>query len=150
MNSSDSIKKGIDHIGVAVVYFCHNGNGKVLMAQRSENARDEHHRWDIGGGAVEFRQNLEEALKKEIKEEYCAEVLDYQFLGHREIFREHGGQDTHWITLDFKVLIDPANVAIGEPHKFTNIGWFTKETMPESMHSQLPHFLKKYQDHLPF
>ena len=74
------MKQGFDNIGVSVVYFCHDGQGKVLMAQRSQNARDEQGRWDIGGGGVEFGDTIENTLRKEIKEEYNADVLSFEFL----------------------------------------------------------------------
>lgn len=138
----------MDHIGVAVVYFCHDGKGNVLLAKRSQNSRDEIGRWDIGGGAVEFSQDAEDAVKKEIKEEYSSDALDLQFLGYRDVHRKHGETDTHWITLDFKVLIDPAAAKIGEPDKFDDLGWFTLETLPSPVHSQLPAFLEKYKTKL--
>ena len=140
--------KGVDYIGVCVVYFCHDGKGKFLMAKRSGNTRDEHGKWDIGGGGVEFGETIEETLRKEIKEEYCTDVLDYKFLGFRDVHREHQGKKTHWIALDFKVLVDPAKAKNGEPHKFEEIGWFTFDAFPENIHSQLPNFLKLYHDKL--
>jgi len=39
-----SLRKRFDYTGIGVVYFCHDGNGKSLMAKRSENTRDEHGR----------------------------------------------------------------------------------------------------------
>jgi len=148
MNELQSVKKGQDFTGVTIVYFCHDGNGKILMAKRSQNARDEQGRWDIGAGGLEFGDTVENTLRKEIKEEYSTDVLDFEFLGYRDVHREHEGMPTHWIALDFKVLVDPAKVAIGEPHKFDSIGWFTKETIPAEIHSQLPTFLEKYKDKL--
>ncbi len=142
------MKKGEDYVGVTVVYFCHDGSGNILMAKRSANARDEHGRWDIGAGGLEFGDTVENTLKKEIMEEYCTDVLEYEFLGHRDMHREHGGKKTHWIALDFKVLVDKAAVKIGEPHKFDEIGWFSRETIPEPTHSQFPAFLSLYKDKL--
>ena len=69
--AKSELKKGVDFIGVTVVYFCHDGNGKFIMAKRSKNTRDEHGKWDIGGGGVEFGESVEKTLRKEIKEEYC-------------------------------------------------------------------------------
>lgn len=142
------MKKGIDYIGIAVVYFCHDGKGNILMAKRSANARDEQGRWDIGGGGVEFNETVEETLKKEIKEEYNADVLNFEFLGFRDVRRSHNDEKTHWIALDYKVMIDPTNVKIGEPHKFDALGWFTLETLPAPVHSQFPEFLEKYKNKL--
>ncbi len=131
-----------------MVYFCHNGQGNVLMAQRSVNARDEQGRWDIGGGGVEFGDSVEETLKKEIQEEYNANVLSFEFLGFRDVKRNHEGKVTHWMALDFKVLVDPVGVKINEPHKFDDLKWFTLETLPDHVHSQFPLFLEKYRDKL--
>ena len=142
------MKKGVDHIGIGVVYFCHDGAGNVLMAQRSQNARDELGRWDIGGGGVEFGENILDTVKKEIKEEYSTDTREIEFLGFRDVHREQGGVQTHWVTLDFKVLVDRNTAKIGEPHKFDNLGWFTLTTLPSPVHSQLPTFLEKYKTKL--
>lgn len=142
------MKKGIDCIGIGVVYFCHDGVGNVLLAQRSKNARDEIGRWDIGGGGVEFSENILDTVKKEIKEEYSTDAKDIEFLGFRDVHREQNGIQTHWVTLDFKVLVDRSIAKIGEPHKFDNFGWFTLDTLPSPLHSQLPTFLEKYKTKL--
>jgi len=142
------MQKGIDCIGVTVVYFCHDGKGNVLFAKRSQNVRDEKGVWDIGGGAVEFGERAEQVLKREIMEEYNADVISFEFLGFRDVHRVHDGHPTHWIALDFKVLIDPINVKIGEPDKFDDIGWFQRENFPKPGHSQFPEFLEKYREKL--
>lgn len=140
--------RGVDYTGVSVVYFCHDGNGKFVMGHRNENARDEKHRWDIGGGAVEFGENVEETLHKEIRREYGAKPLSIEFLGFRDVHRAHDDKKSHWVTFDFKVLVDPSSVKNGEPHKFHEVTWFTHDSMPKNIHSQLPHFLQKYKDKL--
>lgn len=140
--------KGIDYTGVSVVYYCHDGKGNVLMAKRSQNSRDEQGVWDIGGGALEFGQTVEDCLRKEIQEEYCAQVVSHEFLGFRDTHRVHSGKETHWIALDFKVLINPEGVKIGEPHKFDGIGWFKMWELPRPNHSQFPEFLSRYGDKL--
>ncbi len=142
------MKKGIDFIGISTVFFCHDGNGKFVLAKRSQRARDEQGRWDCGAGGAEWENSIEDNLKHEIKEEYGADVLQYEFLGYRDVFRKHEEQTTHWVTLDFKVLVDPAQVKICEPHKFDELGWFTVDNLPEPLHSQLPIFLKKYKNRL--
>ncbi|PIR87827.1 MAG: RNA pyrophosphohydrolase [Candidatus Harrisonbacteria bacterium CG10_big_fil_rev_8_21_14_0_10_45_28] len=142
------MKKGIDFIGVCVVYFCHDGAGKFVMAKRSQNARDEHGRWDIGGGGIEHGESVTETLKKEIMEEYCADILNQEFLGYRDVHRIHNGEITHWIALDFKILVDPNKVKIGEPHKFDDIGWFSLEDYPENCHSQFGEFVRRHGEKL--
>lgn len=140
------MKRGEDYTGISVVFLCHDGKGNILLNKRSTNCRDEHGTWDPGAGAVDFGDSLEETLKKEIREEYCTDVLGYDFMGFREVSREHEGRKTHWIAFDFKVLVDRAKVAIGEPHKCDELRWVTLDTFPAPLHSQFPHFLEKYKD----
>lgn len=142
------MQKGVDYIGNTVVYFCHDGKGNVLLGKRSQNARDEQGRWDIGGGGIEFGDTVLNTLKKEILEEYCTDVLGSEFLGYRDVHREHDGKETHWIALDFKVLVDREKVRNGEPHKFDAVEWFTLKNLPTPVHSQLPNFLELYKDKL--
>lgn len=132
-----------------MVFFCHDGKCNFLMHKRSGEARDEHGRWDIGAGSVEVHDTVENTLRKEIREEYGTEVLGFEFLGFRDVHREHEGRPTHWITLDFKVLVDPSKVKNAEPHKFDEVKWFRLESLPnEPVHSQLLKFLEKYKDRL--
>jgi 8-oxo-dGTP diphosphatase len=142
------MKKGVDFTGVTVVYFCHDGKGNVLMNKRNANSRDEQGKWDIGGGGVEFGVSVDKTLKNEIKEEYCTDILDFEFLGYRDVHRENAGIKTHWIALDFKVLIDRTKAKNGEPHKFDEVKWFTLDTLPSPIHSQFPTFLKNYEKKL--
>jgi 8-oxo-dGTP pyrophosphatase MutT (NUDIX family) len=142
------MNKGTDCIGITVVYFCHNGKGKVIMGKRNANTRDEHGRWDIGGGGLEFGEKVDETLVREIKEEYCTNVIDHEFLGYRDVHRIHNGQPTHWIALDFAVLVEEEPVAIGEPHKFDAVEWFDIDNLPSETHSQFPTFYELYSDKL--
>ncbi|MBI4434089.1 NUDIX domain-containing protein [Candidatus Uhrbacteria bacterium] len=143
-----ALRKGVDHVGVAIVYFCHDGSGRFLMSKRNANTRDEHGCWDIGGGALEHGITVEETIRKEIREEYCTDVLGVEFLGYRDVHRVHEGRPTHWIGLDFNVRIDSRTVANGEPHKFDAVTWFTLDALPTPVHSQLPTFLEKYRTRL--
>jgi len=138
------MQKGVDYIGVSIVFLCHDIRGNILLAKRGQNSRDERGNWDVGGGGLEFDGTVESTLKKEIKEEYCTDVLDYEFLGYRDVHRENDGKNTHWIALDFKVLVDGDEVKNGEPHKFDEIGWFRLDNLPSPLHSQFPVFLQKY------
>jgi ADP-ribose pyrophosphatase YjhB (NUDIX family) len=134
-----------------VVFFCHDGQGNILMNKRGLNCRDEQGAWDIGGGGIEFGQDAVTVVQTEIKEEYCVDVetADVEFLGYRDVHRTNGeGKETHWVALDFKVLVDPLKVKNGEPHKFDEIGWFTLDTLPSPIHSQLAFTIAKYRDRL--
>lgn len=145
---SPQLHKGTDFTGVTIVFFCHDGKGNYLLNKRSTNCRDEHGRWDPGAGSLEMHDTVEATLHREISEEYCTQVIDYEFLGFRDMHREHEGQKTHWIALDFKVLVDREQVKIGEPHKHEAIGWFTLGNLPQPLHSQFLSTIEKYKGKL--
>jgi ADP-ribose pyrophosphatase YjhB (NUDIX family) len=97
---------------------------------------------------VELGDTIENALRQEIREEYSAEIVKSEFLGFRDVHREYEGRKTHWVALDFKVLVERERVKNGEPHKFETLGWFRLEALPTPLHSQLPHALEKYKEKL--
>lgn len=140
--------KGVDYPGIAVVFFCHDGQGTYLAGKRSSRARDEHGCWDIGGGGVKHGELLEDALKREVKEEYGCDSISIEYLGFREVHRVMEGKATHWIVFDFKVRIDPVQVRNGDPEKIDEIGWFSLESLPAPCHSQIPPTIQKYRDRL--
>jgi 8-oxo-dGTP diphosphatase len=135
-NESVDIRRGIDHIGVSIACIVHDGNGKVLLMKRGQKARDEQGRWDICGGAVEFGEQILDAIHRELEEELCTQPLDIQFLTAYDAHREHEGKKTHWIALVHSVQVDPRSVSIGEPHKIDTIDWFSSDNFPEPLHSQ--------------
>ena len=142
------MKKGVDHIGITVSYFCHDGEGNYVFQKRSENCRDEHGRWDTGGGAIEKGDTVVETLRKEIMEEYGTEPEEYEFLGFRDVHREQDGEPTHWISLDYRVRLDRSKVRNGEPHKFTDMEWFKLDAPPEPLHSQFGLAFEQYKHRL--
>ena len=143
------MKQGIDYIGVGIVFFCHDGRGNFLMNKRSKKTRDEHGRWDIGGGGVELGEHIEDTVERELKEEYCTDIIKSEFLGFRDVHRfDEKGNKTYWIALDFKVLVDRKKVKNGVPLQHEEIGWFRLNSLPKPLHSQLPTFIKKYKEKL--
>ena len=143
------MKKGIDYIGIAVVPFAHDGKGNYVLGLRTENCRDEHNRWEpTGGGGLEHGETIEGAISREIQEEIAAKPFNFEYLGMREVFREHEGKKTHWITFDYKVQVDPEKVKIMEPEMCAELRWCKIHEIPEPMHSQFPIFLERYKDKL--
>jgi 8-oxo-dGTP pyrophosphatase MutT (NUDIX family) len=131
-------RRGIDHIGVSICAIVHDGQGKILMMKRGQNARDEHGNWDICGGALEFGELVEDAIARELQEELCTAPLEIQFLTAYEAHRLYNGDPTHWIALLHGVKVDPKTVKLGEPDKFDDFGWFRKDELPTPQHSQFP------------
>ena len=146
------LHKGVSFVGITTCFFCYDGKGRFFMAKRSNKSRDEQGTWEIGGGGLKWGLTAEDNMRREVKEEYNADVLKTDFLGYRDVFRElTDGTKTHWLGLDFAALVDPAQVQINEPEMFDDSGWFTLENQPTPLHSQQPVFIKQYAKQLkPF
>ncbi len=142
------MREGIDTIGVAVTFYCHDGNGKLLLIKRGAKTRDEHGKWEIGGGAVEWGETQEQALRREIREEYKTTVVAFSLLGVIDDIREKDGEKIHWLVANYLVQVDPVTVAIGEPEKFTDIGWYSLNTLPAPLHVNLELGLQRYREQL--
>ncbi len=141
--------KGISYVGITTCFLCYDGHGRYFLAQRSQNTRDEQGRWEPGGGGLKWGFSAEENMRREVKEEYNADALKVTFLGYRDIFRQLAdGSPTHWLGLDFAVLVDPKQIRIMEPEMFDDSGWFTLDNLPSPLHSQWPVFMERYGDKL--
>lgn len=139
------MRKGIDYTGVGVCVLCHDGNGRYLVGQRSDQCRDEHFTWHpIGSGSVEPHEMLEDAVRREVKEEVGAAVKGIELLGFRESDREQNGEYVHWIHFDYLALVDPKEVSIMEPDMCLALKWCAIDEIPEPRHSKFPEYVDKY------
>ena len=121
---------------VSCVFVCHDGPGRILLARRGAGARDEPGTWDCGAGAIEFGETFEQAVTREVIEEYAAAPLTIELRGVRNVLR--ADPPSHWVAVIFTVRLDPAAVRLGEPHKFDDLRWSDPAELPAPMHSQLP------------
>ncbi|GHH65450.1 hypothetical protein GCM10017673_09530 [Streptosporangium violaceochromogenes] len=128
---------------VSCVFVCHDGHGRVLLARRGAGARDEPGSWDCGAGALEYGESFEAAVAREVREEYTAGVRDVETIGVRNVLR--ADPVSHWVAVIFAVEVDPSEVAIGEPRKFDELGWFAPDAPPDPAHSQLAETLALFQ-----
>lgn len=141
--------KGVSFTGITTVFFCHDGKGKLFLTQRSKNTRDEHGRWDPGGGGLKHGQAVEQNMLREVKEEYGVVPLGHEFIGYFDAFRQApDGLPTHWLAMLFAVHVDPKQVRIMEPDMVDDSGWFTLDNLPDPLHSQFPYFLEHFGDKL--
>ena len=138
-----SLSRGVDYIGVSASFIIHDGEGRVLLQKRGPKARDERGTWDVGGGAIEFGELIDDAVRREVTEEILAEPLEIQFLTAYDAHRTlEDGTPTHWVAIMYTVRVDPAAVGIGEPDKISELDWFSSTDLPAPLHSQ---FWKSYQ-----
>jgi len=89
LDDNKDLRRGVDHIGVSASFVVHDGNGRILLQKRSKQCRDEHGTWDCGGGAIEFGESIDQAVRREIMEELCAEPIKIEFLTVYDAHRTH-------------------------------------------------------------
>ncbi len=119
------MKKGVDYIGVGVGAVIFDRDGKVFLAKRGKQARNEKGRWECPGGAVEFGETLKQTLVREVKEEIGIEIEILELLGvSDEIIPE---EKQHWISPSFICIVKSGTPTICEPEKCDQIGWFSLE-----------------------
>lgn len=137
------LRRGVDFIGVNVIFFCHDGKGKVLLHKRSKNCRDEQGRWDCGGGSMEFGESFEEAVTREVMEEYGVKPLEIRYVKSVNILRDNNGTPTHWVGNFHIVRVDPKKVTNNDPKYIDEVGWFSLKKLPSPLHS-------KFLENIPF
>ncbi len=114
---------GKDCIGVGVGACIFNEDGQILLALRGKKAKNEVGKWEIPGGAVEFGETIEQALKREIKEELGVEIELIELLQLCDHIIPDDAQ--HWVSPTYICKIidgDPRNL---EPGKCDRLGWFS-------------------------
>ncbi|MBI5614596.1 NUDIX domain-containing protein [Candidatus Gottesmanbacteria bacterium] len=126
------MKPGIDYIGVAVGVFIINDEGKVFLTKRSKHATNERGTWEIPGGKVNFGETLQDAAKREAKEEYDIDIkIIKQFPAQDHFIPE---EKQHWVPTSFHCkIIGDKMPRIMEPDKCDEIGWFSFDALPSPL-----------------
>ncbi len=117
------MKRGVDYIGVGVGAAIINDKGQLFITLRGKAAKNEVGTWEIPGGSVEFGETLEEAVKREIKEEVGVEIKIIELLDVCDHLIPKEKQ--HWVSPTFICKITKGTPKILEPGKCDQIGWFT-------------------------
>lgn len=138
-------QSGIDYIGVSVAFFCHDDRN-FLLHKRSDNCRDEKGRWDFGGGQVNFGEKLDDAVLREVREEYGTDASIEKQLPAHSLLRKENGKNSHWLIITFLVKVDHSKVKNNDPEKITEIGWFKLDNLPRPLHSGARYTLDHYQE----
>ncbi len=100
--------------------------GRVLLVKRSPQARHYSDVWDVFGGHVEVGESLEEALRREAREELGVEIESFRPLG-----TVHDPVEPADITV-FAVVGwrgEPVNAA---PDEHSDIRWLSMGELPDS------------------
>jgi 8-oxo-dGTP diphosphatase len=122
------MKKGVDFIGVGVGAVIVDQEGRVFLARRGRETRNENGKWEFPGGSVEFGETLEQALVREVTEEYGFTIEAQELLDVVDHFIP--AENQHWVSPTFICRVKSGTPRIREPHKCDEIGWFALDQIP--------------------
>lgn len=145
--TSNLFRKGIDYIGVGSGAMIFNNIDQVFLAQRGPKARNEQGKWDFPGGSVEFGEKCEDAVIREIKEEYGFKIEIIELL--EVVNHILPAEKQHWVSPTFIAKYKSGQPKILEPTKCSQIKWINlKEINPKTLtiasQSDLKTYIKKY------
>lgn len=123
--NQNTMKRWIDYIGVWTGAMIFNSQGKVLIAQRWIHAKNEVWMWDFPGGAVEFWEHCEDAIKREIREEFGIEIEVTELLTVVNHIIPQEGQ--HWVWPTYIARYVSWDTSILEPDKISQFMWIDIE-----------------------
>jgi len=125
------MQRGIDYIGVGVGALIVDEQGRLFMARRGPQAKNERWRWEFPGGSVEFGERLADALRREIREEYGVEIEVGDLLDVVDHLLPDEGQ--HWVSPTYLCRLLVGEPRICEPEKCAAIGWFYPHEVPDEL-----------------
>ncbi len=140
------MKRGVDYIGVGVGALIVDGAGRLFLARRGPEAKNERGLWEFPGGSVEFGERLADALKREMHEEYGIEIEVGELLDVVDHILSDEGQ--HWVSPCFICRIVSGEPEIRERTKCAEIGWFTPDRTPGDLTVITRANLEHYRAHL--
>lgn len=125
------MQPGRDYIGVGVGAIIVGEEGEVFLAQRGPAARNERGCWEFPGGAVAFGERLEDAIQREIREEFGMEIVVERLLHVVDHLLPDEGQ--HWVSPTYIARHTAGVPRILEPQKCSAFGWFLLSALPQPL-----------------
>ncbi len=118
--NEDTISKAY---GVSMKALVFNIKGELLTLFRTETAPTRPNTWDLPGGDLDFGEEPDKAILREIKEEIGLKVEDLKiFDAEAHIIKD---ENIHWITLGYRCVALTTDVILSWEH--SDYKWVTPE-----------------------
>ena len=100
-------------------------NNEILLIKRSEKYEHLKDAWDIPGGRLEFGEEPEDGLKREIKEETGLQLKEIKhILDASTVFKN---EEKHIVRITYLCTVEEGITKISNEH--THIEWIPKEEL---------------------
>jgi 8-oxo-dGTP diphosphatase len=120
--------------------------GKVLLGKRHDDAVKASSAlhgegtWTLPGGKMEFHETLQEAGKREVKEETGIDVKRVSVIGvSNDMVR-----DAHFVTIHLRAEEFEGEARVMEPDEITEWRWFTLDNLPKPLYKPSEKMLNNY------
>ncbi|MEZ4683652.1 MAG: NUDIX domain-containing protein [Caldilineaceae bacterium] len=120
--------------------------GRLFLAQRGPQAKNERGLWEFPGGSVEFGESLAAALQREMAEEFGIVIAVGELLDLVDHILPEEGQ--HWVSPTYICQIVVYEPVIREPEKCAAIGWFALDELPRALSQITQENLAAYRQYL--
>lgn len=120
-------------MGLAQKVFVFNDEKKFLTMRRTKTAPTNPLKWDLPGGDVEFGENPQKSILREIKEETGLVVKNPVVF---DIWSHINSDDDYWVTVAFKAYNPKGKLSISwehDLHKWVTIDEFLKLKIPTKL-----------------
>ena len=114
-------------------------NGKILIVRRAINDFITENMWEFPGGKLEFGEDLEEGLKREVKEETNLDVNIGKLL-YSYTFKTHPHRQL--VVLSYLCSVDSDVVTLSSEHD--EYAWVSKEQLRHSLSSYIVESLDQH------
>ncbi len=128
--------------GVAAIIL--NEKGGILVNKRTENCKWEPDVWSLPCGKVEDEESPEEAIVRELKEEFGISVKVVRKVSERTYFLESKNAD--WTVYGYLCEINSGKVLVREPEKTEEIMFVSIGRLPEKFFPELKTVVTDFQN----
>ena len=128
------MKAGKDFIGVGVGATILNNKNEILLLKRRQSISEDRTTsgmWSVPGGEVDFMETIEDAIKREVREEIGVDVEIVKHIGYTDQILKKS--KVHWSCHHFLCKIKGGEPKVIEPNKFEKLEWFSIDKLPKNL-----------------
>ena len=138
-------KQELFRVGVGAIIL--NEDNEVLLGLRGPKARDQHYKWELLGGLVEFGETMKEAVAREVFEEAGIEVEPVDIIGDNNQIRRDSGEQ--WLGFTWVCKLVSGEPFVTEHERVIDHKWHTVESaLKEDLTPMTRVQLEQYRDWL--